>query len=259
MLKNKRHKEEEHVSSDRYLITYSDLITLLLGLFVILYAVSSIDEEKYKQISMAFSDYFTPSQLQGGSGVLPGRKDGVPEPILPSPKHNAGKTIQDIEREAREKLSEYISKGRLQLTTTASGLTLTMPEKLLFESGSADIQPEGSVFLEYLGGILRNIDYQVSIDGHTDSDPIRNGKYATNWHLSVNRAANVGIKLVESGMPENILAIRGFSYQRPVADNVTAEGKSKNRRVEIIISERPQNILSTEGYKSADTNKENNY
>jgi chemotaxis protein MotB len=252
-LKRKKTQDnEEKVNADRYLITYADLITLLLGLFVILYAVSRVDEEKYREFSNAFSQYFNPSSINGGEGVLQGRRDGMPEPVLPAPAPS-NKSLKDIAEEARRTFSDYISSGRLKLSETASGVKLVFPEKMLFESGKAEIQKEGLDALASLAEILAGTKYEVTIDGHTDSDPIRTFRYESNWHLSTARAANVGYKLIQDGLSESSLVVRGFGAQRPVSDNATTEGKTLNRRVEITISEQSSKTMSSEGYNSSDS------
>ena len=245
---------EAESSPDRYLITYSDLITLLLGLFVILYAVSQVDQDKYKKVTDAFSQYFKANGgkvLEGGGGLLSGEKDAIPEPILPAPKAN--KSLQEINSDVQQAFSNLISKGQLQLKFTGSGIMLTLPEKLLFESGKADIEPLGRNVLDSLAAILRGVQYQISVDGHTDSKPISNSRFESNWHLSSARALAVGYRMIQHGAPEQNVVVRGFGAQRPVTDNSTPENMARNRRVEITIAELPTNTASTSGYRQTDS------
>jgi chemotaxis protein MotB len=93
-------------------------------------------------------------------------------------------------------------------------------------------------------------DQEIDIDGHTDSDPIRNFRYPSNWHLSVARAANIAYSLTEKGVPEYSIVVRGFGATRPIADNASPEGKAKNRRVEITITDLKQNTPTTQGYQA---------
>lgn len=252
MLKRKKSADnaEEQVNLDRYLITYADLITLLLGLFVILYATSQVDESKFKQFSQAFSAYFSVKNSEGvGGGVFDGLKDGIPEPIMPYPSH---KTIVEIKKETEEAFKDYLKAGTIGLKRLGGNLILTLPEKLLFVSGKADIEMEGIALIDTLAGILKGIDKLVTIDGHTDSNPINNFKFPSNWHLSVARAVNVGYKLFQGGLPGSNLGVRGFADKRPVSDNSSEVGRSKNRRVEITISEIPQTAPSKLGYEKQD-------
>jgi len=236
MIKLNNNKEEGHnTGSDRYLITYADLITLLLGLFVVFYASAQVDQEKFKEFSAAFSEFFRAKDdkiLQGGDGVLEANRQGVPEPILPP---ITPRSITDIEKEIREKFNQYISNNTLILNLEDSTLRISLTEKLLFRSGKAEIEQLGLIALDSLSEILKNINYTIYVDGHTDSDPIRTFQYESNWHLSVARSTNVAYKLIRNGVPEYNIVIRGFGSQRPIADNTTPEGKSLNRRVDILL------------------------
>ncbi|MGQ9820101.1 MAG: OmpA family protein [Candidatus Kapaibacteriales bacterium] len=256
MLGKKKHQEElesGRTSPDRYLITYADLITLLLGLFVILYVSSRVDEEKYKEFSKAFADYFKPdaSDNSHGSGldIFKGVRKGIPEPVMPFPER---RSLKEIELDVKKELAEYIDRGEISLVTRGGSVIITLPEKLLFRSGKAEIESGGLSVLEKLSKTLLGLaeNQEISIDGHTDSDPISNFRYPSNWHLSVARAVNIAFYLVQKGVPEHSLVVRGFGSQRPIADNSTPEGKAQNRRVEITISEVSSNIPTTKGYMS---------
>lgn len=239
---------------DRYLITYADLITLLLGLFVILYASSKVDAEKFKEFSKAFNMYFDkPGVLEGGEGVLDGRRDNIPEPILPHPQQ---KSIDQIMKEAESALSGFLEDGKLSIKRTKGGVMLTLPEVLLFETAKAQVQPEGITVLDTLANILSGIgtNLLVTVDGHTDSRPIQTAQYESNWHLSVDRATNVAYRMMQMGLPEYNVAIRGFGSQRPKVDNSSPENRAENRRVEVTISELPENAPSTSGYDKEKSN-----
>jgi chemotaxis protein MotB len=253
-LRLKKLKSEDNINTDRYLITYADLITLLLGLFVILYATSQIDESKYKEFSKAFSSYFNSKKgvSEGGKGVLIGEKDNVPEPIgHPTSK----KSMQEISNDIQKSLKSVIAKGLISVKVTSAGIVLTLPEKLLFESGKAEVQPEGNTVLDSLANVLQNLSYQITVDGHTDNIPIRTFRFESNWHLSVARALNVGYSMMMKGVPESYMIIRGLGAERPIAENSSQEGRALNRRVEIMISELPTEAASKKGYSEIDTTK----
>ncbi len=247
LIKHKKNSEFQ-TEKDRYLITYADLITLLLGLFVILYASSKVDEEKFKEFSKAFNMYFdNPGVLEGGDGVMEARKDNIPEPILPHPQQ---KTLDQIMEETEAALSNLLDAGKLSIKRTSGGVMLTLPEILLFQSAKAEVQPSGEEVLDTLASILSGIgtNMLVTVDGHTDSNPIRTFQYESNWHLSVARATNVAYRMMQMGLPEYNVAIRGFGSQRPKVDNSNPENRAINRRVEITISELPENAPSVSGY-----------
>jgi chemotaxis protein MotB len=246
---------EHNTGSDRYLITYADLITLLLGLFVILYASSQVDQEKFKEYSAAFSEYFTAKEdkiLQGGDGVLQGNQKGVPKAIL---NPASSKSISEINLEISKSLSKYIKQGSIEIKQIEGGFAIVMPEKMLFESARANIQPFANALLDTLAGVLKGINMELSVDGHTDAIPIQTFQYESNWHLSVARATNVAYSLLQKGVPGENLVIRGFGSQRPVGPNNNEFGRAKNRRVEITIKEKSANSPTTNGYSNnRDTN-----
>lgn len=244
---------EEHVKTDRYLITYADLITLLLGLFVILYAASQVDDEKYKELKNALNSYFSSPDdkpLSGGEGVLDGYKGNIPDPIL---SRKESKSLDEITRNAEESLKEMIADSTIVLTRSDKELKLTLSENLIFESGKAEVRSEGAPVLDTLSAILQGIEYQITVDGHTDSAPIRTFRYESNWHLSVARATNVAYSIIRKGVAEHNIVIRGFGAQRPISENISDSGRARNRRVEITIAEQPVDALSTQGYIPEDS------
>ncbi len=252
MLKRKHNSDEEFGNSDRYLITYADLITLLLGLFVLLYASSQVDIDKFSEFSKALEEYFRPKEqvLQGGDGIMEARR-GIPEPILPT---SSEISITEVEKLARELLGKFIEKDFLTIRRTESGIILSLPEQLLFESGNAELQSKSSAALDSLSKLLVGLPMQIAVDGHTDSAPIRSFRYVTNWHLSAARALSVAYYLIRKGVTEENLVIRGFGSQRPIADNALPEGRAENRRVEIAITKLAVDAVSLEGYSDeADT------
>ncbi len=245
---NVKEEGRQTTGSDRYLITYADVITLLLGLFVILYSASQVHAGKFQQMRAALQSIFTADErpVKGGDGVLDGNKEGVPQPILPP---YGGRTLSEIATDAEEALKKYLEIGDVAMRLDGTELNLKLSEKLLFESGKAEVQPEGRALLDTLASVLLGMNKEISVDGHTDSDPINSSRFPSNWHLSAIRATNVAYVLMEKGVPEKNMIIRGFGSQRPVDENLTEEGKAKNRRVEITISDLPPEAPSTEGYR----------
>ncbi len=241
--------DEQHPSTERYIITYADLITLLLGLFVILYAASQVDLGKYREVAQAMVRYFNPGTAplptdQRGEHVLPGEQ-GLPQPILPrSPYHTMDEWVQETER----LFKPYVDRGLLTVERTAEGAVVRLSEAVLFESGKADLQPQALPVLDTLAQLLRNVPYLISVDGHTDSIPIRTLRYESNWHLSTARALSVAYYLMQHGVPESQIAVRGFGPQRPIAPNSTPEGRARNRRVEIVLTELSNGNRGQHGY-----------
>jgi chemotaxis protein MotB len=255
-LLSKNRKTIQEDNHDRYLLTYADLITLLLGLFVILYASAQVDEKKYKEFSKAFSKVFTTSQLNGvldgSKGVLPNGKGTLEEKTniatISSPFPNNAK-LPEIKQKTDELLKTYIQDGRIEIRLTGKELILSLPENLLFESSKAELKKGSFMVLDTITKVIKYLNNKISIDGHTDIDAIKTFQFESNWHLSTQRALNVGYRMLQNGLPETNVQMRGFGAQRPIASNNTVEGKSKNRRVEISISELTNEDPNVEGYK----------
>lgn len=249
----KRKKLTGDENPQRYLITYADLLTLLFGLFVILYAMSSLDTEKYQMMKEALSETFKKSGekvlIEGGDGVMDGSKN-IPDPIFVGMRSG---DLNEIEKNLEGSLEQYLENGKLSLVKGNRSLNLELPEELLFNVGKADIQPEGKTILDTVTILLSMVPNRITVDGHADSDPIKTPEFESNWHLSVKRALNVAYQMVESGLPEYNLSVRGYGSQRPLLSNDTEEGKRKNRRVEISIKEMDPETPSTEGYEKTDT------
>lgn len=227
----RRRQEESGGGSPEWLTTYSDLVTLLLCFFILLFSFSNVDAEKFRSIMASF---------QGGAGVLNGGTT-IDIPI------DTIEDYADMEADLKsliENLDEYAETlglgERLEIKPEERGVVIRFMDNVLFDSGSATIKPESLEILKSVAELLNReefINKQIKVEGHTDSDQIvRSSKFPTNWELSSSRATNVLRYLVEV---ENIEGSRisssGYSYYRPILPNDTAENKAKNRRVDIVI------------------------
>ncbi len=233
---------------DRYLVTYADLITLLLGLFVILYATAQVDVGKYREFAAALGQYFqaTPdSTLIGGGAILPGAKRTLPQPILPTAEP---RSLDQVTQELERTFQKQIQSNLIELERVNSQVRLRIRDKLLFESGKADLQVAAAAILDSLSQVLAGLQKQIIVEGHTDNVPISTFRYPSNWHLSVDRALTVAYYLMQRGVPERFFTVCGYADQRPIASNATPEGRARNRRVEIVIAEPEENLPTTEGY-----------
>lgn len=218
----------ESNDQDRYLITYADLITLLLGLFIILYAISKIDLEKYQQMMNVMENVFgnrteTVQQPTGKNGTS--YQGGVENSPMP-----------ELKSKLKSLINTYNYGNSFSLEENERGLTVRIQESIIFPSGSAELNENFKGVLTKLGRILKNIPNDIRIEGHTDNVPINTPQYPSNWHLSVDRALNTAYYLIkDSGMNQDKVSIVGYSEYKPIADNNTAEGRAKNRRVDIVI------------------------
>ncbi|WP_077367466.1 flagellar motor protein MotB [Anaerosalibacter sp. Marseille-P3206] len=227
----RKRKKEEKKGAAEWLTTYSDMVTLLLCFFVLLFSFSNIDAQKFRSIMSSF---------QGGAGVLQGGT------AMDIPENLAGD--YNVDEDELEKLKGVIEEyaesidleNKITLTTEERGLVIRFADSVFFDSGKADIKPESKKILHYVAELLNRNEFkekQIKVEGHTDSDPIyRSITYPTNWELSAIRATNVLRYLVEvESIDGERISSSGYSYYRPIAPNDTKENKAKNRRVDIVI------------------------
>jgi chemotaxis protein MotB len=237
--KKKKH-HEEHID-ESWLTPYSDILTLLLALFIVLFASSSIDSVKFRAMSGVFNDVFN-----GGTGVMDN-----PSPIDsdsdPSNKGGIrGKTEQEELSNVQDRVNEYIQDNNLgkQLDTslTGEGLLVTIRDNVLFESGVAEVREGDRRIAQEISTLLvMDPPRSIVISGHSDNIPIKNEQFDSNWDLSVMRAVNFMEVLLENDELEpEWFSAKGFGEYKPVASNETAEGRAKNRRVEILIMSRTE-------------------
>jgi chemotaxis protein MotB len=254
MTRRSKNSEESHVSRERWMITYADLITLLLIFFVVMYSMSHLDAEKFKAIAESLSIYLGGGASEniglmdypaGSSLVERGESSLDGEQIAENPEEeNYGKGNAELETMTLEgikaKLDQFAAANNIQTKLVSNleerGLVVSIQETLLFESSSAEITPGAHAILEKISSVLAAVPNYIRVEGHTDYLPIHTEKFPSNWELSVLRATNVVHILINEGKirPERLSAI-GFGEYRPIGDNKTEEGRSKNRRVDLVI------------------------
>ncbi|MCL2039489.1 MAG: OmpA family protein [Bacteroidetes bacterium] len=248
--RNIQNINEKTPSKDRYLITYADLLTLLFALFIILYSISKPDSEKLQGILLAMNNVFSPNQIIDGNALSPDVASAETPPIILFPSQPLN--IIEMQDNIEKSLSDLIASNTLIFQRIPEGMRLVIPNKFLFASGKATILSESVEMLDSLALIIKPLNMQIQIDGHTDAVPIKSFNYTSNWGLSATRAVNIVEELVKRGVPASNLVARGFADQRPIADNITEEGKEQNRRVEIIITPKDVNVATTD-MESIDT------
>jgi len=223
----KHEKHVEHDNEERWLLTYADLITLLLGLFVILYAMSKIDAGKYAELVSAMGGVFgkeKPGVLQGQPGMLQ-----VPMPQVQNER-------QKIEKEIQNALGSGMKKDLVSVSQNERGITIHIMEELLFSSGSAEFKASSLIVLDSLASVLKKIPNDIRIEGHTDNVPISTPQFPSNWHLSVARAVNAGYYLIQKhGVDAEKVSVVGYAEYRPLLPNTSDENRARNRRVDIVI------------------------
>jgi chemotaxis protein MotB len=230
----KRKKEAEKDNAERWLLSYADFITLLMIFFIIMYSMSVVDAQKYKQLSSSLN-----SALAGDNQKIEGGDQGSPveDVKLNDPEANA--TQEDMAK-LMEQVNQLINEKGLQNEVTVNmgeiGVWITFKDFVLFDSGSATIKPEMVGTLVELGKILTTVNNYVRVEGYTDNVPISTSTFSNNWDLSVMRASKVlEIVVSQAGFPPDKISAIGYGEYRPVAPNDTDENKAKNRRVDIVI------------------------
>jgi chemotaxis protein MotB len=239
---------EDHMD-ESWLIPYADLLTLLLALFIVLFAMSSVDAEKFQLLSKAFNEVFA-----GGTGVMefnsPIPQGQADAPIDKQKQQkqeeqkedpaNVDKDRQELE-DLQAKVNQYIDKknltDKLETSLTDEGLLISIRDNVLFNSGSAEINEEDlKTATEIADLLVMDPPRNIIISGHTDNVPITTARFDSNWELSVMRAVNfMKIILDNNHLDPRWFSAKGFGEFQPVAANDTYEGKARNRRVEILI------------------------
>lgn len=237
------HKKEKIVkdNAERWLLTYADLMNLLLILFILLYSMANVDVAKYQQVAAslraAFGDSSAASFMsEDGAGVsLINLDANAPSPVMPSQLEE-----QQME-EVKDRVNEIIDKeglqGDVEVSLQERGVVISIREKVLFKSGSADIEDESRSTIARIGKVLLAIPgKQIRVEGHTDTDPISSSRFPDNQELSTARANSVWRILVRDvGIDPKILSATGYGEFRPKVANDTPENKAQNRRVDIAI------------------------
>lgn len=248
MSKKHRHEEHEEHPDESWLLPYSDLMTLLLSLFIVLYAASSVNVSKLEELSQAFKTAFSSgiSILDQSAAVKSETQDlGKRQQEQRADTNKNRETLAKQEQQNLEKLKkqldQYIKKGglssQLETSLNQSQLMITIRDNALFPSGTADVKPEARKLAVAIGNMLQQYpDYEIIVSGHTDNQPINTYEFASNWELSSKRAINFMKILLEnqSFNPKNFSAI-GYGEYRPLDSNDNDAGRAKNRRVEVSI------------------------
>lgn len=242
MAKKKHAKKHEEEASEAWLLPYSDLMTLLLALFIALFAISQTDQTKLQALAQAFTAAFNmggPSMFEGfGTNTSMQREVMSDEDAGNDAYIKENQSLENL----KEQLDNYIEQNQLQeeLSTQMEeeGLMIRIKEKALFPSGSAELVEESQRIGPIVAGLLAAVPERVLISGHTDTDPINTAEFPSNWELSSVRAMTFMKYLLSINAnlnPARFSAI-GYGEYRPIAPNDTPENKQKNRRVEILIA-----------------------
>jgi chemotaxis protein MotB len=253
-MRRRKKIEEERENHDRWLVSYADFITLLFAFFVVMYAISSVNQSKYRVLTDALGSAFKTSESGGSKRNK--AKDSVqfgsidrnflqqgtsfiqPFPAL---KRQREKLKQEKEKmtakssDLSKVLAPLVNEGKVHILQDSRGIRIDIESSIIFMPGSAEIGSSSVALLENIAQTLVDSPYAIQIEGHTDNLPIHNSVFFSNWELSAVRASSVVRLFSQTGISEHRLSAIGYGSAQPLAANDQEEGRAKNRRVSIMI------------------------
>jgi len=246
----RRQVEEDEDNKERWMVSYADFITLLFAFFVVMYAISSVNQGKYEQLTSSLGTAFTGENTPQLNNPPDGNNEhanikglyGQPSFIRPL-ELSRRNDKQRREREAMtamannlaNHLAPMVLEGKIKVMQNNRGVRVDIHDSLLFAPGASELQPIASGPLNEIAQALKANNHAIQVEGHTDNLPIHNDKFYSNWELSAMRASSVVRMLQDSGLDEKRLSAVGFGASQPIEDNSTPLGRARNRRVSIMI------------------------
>ncbi|HVG38058.1 MAG TPA: OmpA family protein [Pyrinomonadaceae bacterium] len=209
-------------NSERWLVSYADLVTLLFALFVVLYAAADHDraQKVAEAIAMQFNDAKTSHVVMDKSGgILPDSR------VMVSTRESLEKSFA-----ANQKLKDSTT-----IKATKGGMIISLADAGFFAAGEAELRPDALSMIDALAASIKDSSTMIRVEGHTDSVPIATSRFPSNWELSTARANTMLAQLIERGIEPSRLSVAGYAGERPVADNSTPEGRAQNRRVDLVV------------------------
>ena len=237
----RRKREEDHDNHERWMVSYADFITLLFAFFVVMYALSSVNEGKYRVLSDSMVSAFRNVHINTSSQI----------PLMTIPpiqiqksaavraqeaaKQKQRDKMRNVAKDIMEVMAPLIEQGKVRVIETSRGVSIEINDSILFSPGQALLQPPLVKAMQGIAEVLAPTDFPVIIEGHTDNVPIRNAQFPSNWELSAVRATTVLRLFSDAGVAAERLTAIGYADTRPVEPNLLADGRARNRRVTILI------------------------
>ena len=238
--RSRRSMPEEHENHERWLVSYADFITLLFAFFVVMYALSSLNEGKYRVLSNSLVTAFRSADSTGGGPMIMTnpqltsiRPTLRPKTASQQAREAQTERMKNIARDVTQVMSPYSTQGQVAVIETERGITVEINDSLLFSPGRAELAPAAEQAILGVGSVFAATEFPVTIEGHTDNIPISTPLFPSNWELSAVRATTVLRILMSAGVGAERLTAIGYGDQRPTANNETPEGRARNRRVAI--------------------------
>ncbi|HEU5038089.1 MAG TPA: flagellar motor protein MotB [Nocardioides sp.] len=269
---SRRHEEEEHENHERWLVTYADMLTLLMVLFIVMFAMSQVDEAKFNALRsglaegfgasssfMAGSDSFLQDQPEETSPEVVSSQD-FRSPMDPTPQQavleeaaRENSRLEAIRKQVAEVLRRHGLSDDVRMSVDDRGLVISLVSRhVVFQADVAELSPRGQRVVDVLAPVLRRIPDDLRVDGHTNQVKVHPKFYATDWDLSAARAVTVLRRLDEvGGVPERRLSVAAFGHEKPLVDPRKAGSQQVNKRVDIVVlspvSEEARALLGTAG------------
>ncbi|MEW9899766.1 flagellar motor protein MotD [Chitinivorax sp. PXF-14] len=244
----RKRKHEEHENHERWLVSYADFITLLFAFFVVMYAISQVNEGKYRVLSDSLINAFrnqSTSSMQTQVGSISGSAGamvqkgailtGTPPKVASAKQRAVELKMRNIATDMQKVLAPLIKEGRVRVTETPRGIAVEINASVLFASGQADLQTNSMAVLTEVARLLGPVDNLILVEGHTDTVPINSYQFPSNWELSGARASSVVRLFVANGVTPDRITVIGRADTKPIAGNETEEGRQRNRRVTVNI------------------------
>ncbi|MDO8349529.1 MAG: flagellar motor protein MotD [Gallionella sp.] len=238
----RRRKRAEHDNHERWLISYADFVTLLFAFFVVMYAISSVNEGKYKTFSDSLNVAFSQQPDAVSIAIVPNQEEQKLKVLvdkrtarLVEQQRKVQEQMKEVHDSLRQMMASQIAQGQIGIYQTKRGVVVDISASTLFKEGEAALQPGAQGVLQQLARVLSQKDQSVEVEGHTDDVPIKNAQFPSNWELSSGRASSMVKTLISYGVPESRLVAVGMAANQPVVPNDTPEHRAQNRRVSITL------------------------
>lgn len=255
---SRRQDEENH---ERWLISYADFITLLFAFFVVMYAISSINEGKYRVLSDSLVNAFqnaprstdpvrigmeTANRSPVGQNMIKQQPAVIKksDPVQEFRRKRQEEKMKGIAKDILKVLEPLVKEGQVRVTQSARGVMIEINASVLFAPGQAALERESIRVLKAVAQVLAEVGNAVQVEGHTDNVPIGTLAYPSNWELSTARASSVVRLFIENGVASSRLTALGYAENRPVEANDTPEGRTRNRRVTVMIQPDAQETVT---------------
>jgi chemotaxis protein MotB len=235
----KEEQDEVEEGAPLWTVTFGDMMSLLLCFFVLLLSFSTLDVIKFKAIAESLSEAF------GAEKQIIGEGSPISSPVDPEVQEDKS---EEVVKEIQTAIDSQQLKNLAQVSRDSRGILIRVTGKVMFESGKAEIRNEAVPLLNELTSVMRRASQGIIVEGHTDTIPIHNERFPSNWELSSARAGSVVRHCIETGkLNPNMFRAVGYAATKPIASNQTADGREKNRRVEFV-------LIDQKGTKELDLN-----